>query len=60
MYFYSIGMLDKDSYRSRLQNVYSEMIKNEGEGAKITSELRAAITYIDYGVFRSMENRGGA
>lgn len=60
MYFYSVGLLDKNSFRIRLQNVYSDMVENNGENARISSELRAAITYIDYNVFRRLENDEGA
>ena len=60
MYFYSIGLIDECSYRFRLQNAYSDMIEKNGENAKIITELRAAITYIDYRTFRILENKGGA
>ena len=60
MYFYSVGIINRDSYRSKLQSAYSDIVRDNGEHARIPSELRAAITYIDYNTFKNSENKRGA
>ena len=60
MYFYSVGIINRDSYRSKLQSAYSDIVRDNGEHARIPPELRAAITYIDYNTFKNSENKRGA
>ena len=60
MYFYSSGILDKESFRIRLQEAYSEDVRRNGQNAKLSSEMRAAITYIDYDTFRRLEKERSA
>ncbi|QHK17804.1 hypothetical protein JS82_06670 [Methanomassiliicoccaceae archaeon DOK] len=60
MYFYSVGIINRYSYRSKLQSAYSDIVRDNGEHARIPPELRAAITYIDYNTFKNSENKRGA
>lgn len=51
-YFYSAGVIDEHEFRERLQTIYKEMHDEFGEDAKVPSDMRCAIAYLDYKPFK--------